>query len=61
MLTVEQSRAEAQISRAKWYEMVRQGRGPRITKIDKLTRITPADQSAWIERLRQETPAALTR
>jgi len=47
------------LCKASLYNLIKQGKGPRLTKLGKLTRVTPEDEAAWLRRMAQgETEVA---
>lgn len=42
------------LSRSKAYELIKQGRGPRVIRIDGVPLITVADAKAWLESQKEQ-------
>jgi predicted DNA-binding transcriptional regulator AlpA len=57
-LTVNAFCAAHSISRSLFYRLVKDGRGPRVTKINNKTLISSEAAANWRERMERETEAA---
>ena len=55
--TVNEFCAAHRISRSLLYRLIKQGRGPRLTKINNSTRISNEAAAAWRARMEQESEA----
>lgn len=53
-LSVADAAASAGVSRALLYQLIKDGRGPRVTKIGHRSVITIEDRDAWLRNLSQK-------
>jgi predicted DNA-binding transcriptional regulator AlpA len=55
--TVDEFCRDNGLSRPMFYKLSRQGQGPRITKLGKLTRVSAEAAAEWRRRMEHETAA----
>jgi predicted DNA-binding transcriptional regulator AlpA len=60
MMSIPVFAAEHGISRSLLYKLIKEGRGPRITKINDRTLISAEAAQAWRARMEDETPQPRT-
>jgi hypothetical protein len=60
-MTIPAFAAEHSISRSLLYRLIKEGRGPRLTKIARRTLISAEAAAEWRTRIERETPQPGTR